>query len=437
MLIERIVAKTSAGPLLGGLDWRPPSHGDHSTQALQEVKNQTESTHYTLLQAHGLTRYGLYKSRISEENLHLPKGVLSAAACFANLVGSEAPNAALVLPVEFGDDRSEQKYLVVVLEDGVPHVDALVNEMSARDTIGSEERPMWAFNHTKYPNCQLVNFEWLTSGANKAARVLPIPINPWPMITLILLSLIGGLGWWGYRDFKHTELATLQINQAAAADPIPKYLAALRAQASNMATKRSDVLEATRDLFQMAVTVPGWQLKSFECNALTQQCLLNWARKGGTNAEIQEALPNHRLLSAIHQGSNIPLIDQTHTVKKWPVGRESLLDSVVGLPSLQHGFSQFMPMLQVWKTAGLAIDIKAPSLWPNTPGVPNELKHPSALHRGQIVISSVPGPFIEEVLASIPRWIQWETIVADLGEGTDPRSRLSFKAIGTYYVSSH
>jgi hypothetical protein len=437
MLIERIVAKTSAGSLLGGLDWRPPSHGVHSKQALQEVKRQTDSTHYALLQAHGFTRYGLYKSRISEESINLPKGVLSAAACFANLVGAHAPNAALVLPVEFGNDRSEQKYLVIVLEDGIPHIDALVNEMSARDTVGSEERPMWAFSHTKYPNCQIVNFEWLASGADKAARVQSIPINPWPIMTLLALSLIAGLGWWGYDHLKSTELAKLQAAQAAAADPIPKYLSALRAQAANMATKRSDVLEATRELFNIVVTLPGWQLKSLECNALTQQCLLNWARKGGTTEDIQHTLAHDTLLPMTNQGSPIPMIDQTHTVKKWPIQRESLLDSVIGLPSLQQGFSEFMPMMQVWKTAGLAIDIKAPSLWPSTPGVPNLLKHPSALHRGQIVIGSVPGPFIEEVLASVPRWIQWETVSADLGEGSDPRSRLSFKAIGTYYVSSH
>lgn len=436
MSIERVVAKTSAGPLLGGLDWRPPSNGIHSNRALQEAKGQTESTHYTLLQTHGFTRYGLYKARISEEGLKLPKGVLSAAACFANLVGAEAPNAALVLQVESGNDRSEQKYLVIVLEDGVPHVDTVVNEMSARDTIGSEERPMWAFNDTKYPNCHVVNFEWLASGSDKSARVQPIPANPWPIVAMIALSTIAGLSWWGYQDLKAAELAKLQLAQAAAADPIPKYLSALRAQAPNMATRRSDVLEGARGLFELDVTLPGWQLKSLECNALTQQCLLSWLRKGGTTEDIENALPSQALLPTVNQGSPIPLIDQTATVKAWPVGRQSLLGGDGGLPSLSQGFTEFMPTLQMWKTAGLEIDIKAPSLWPSTAGVPNEFKHPSALHRGQIVISGVPGPFIEEVLASAPRWIQWEIVRADLGEGSDPRARLSFKAIGTYYVSS-
>jgi hypothetical protein len=437
MSIERIVAQTSAGPLLGGLDWRPPSGGAHSSRALHEAKSHTDSTHFTLLEPKGLVRYGLYKARASEENIKLPKGVVSAAACFAQLVGTESPNAALVLPIDCDDDRAEQKYLVIVLEDGVPHIDAVVNEMAARDTIGSEERPMWAFNKSKYPNCRVVDFSWLAAGSSKSARVLPIPINPWPIVLLLGLSSAAALGWWLYQNAKTAEANQRQAALVAAADPAPKYLAALRAQAPHMATRREDVLGALPHLLDFSVTIPGWQLSAVECGAATQQCTLTWARKGGTFDDIRAALPTQTLAPVKAQGSTVPMIDMATTITSWPIQRESLLTEPTALPSFDNGMVDLMPLLQVWRTAGLDIDIKPAILWPPVPGVPNELQHPSALHRGQIFISGVPGPFIQEVLETAPRWIQWETVRAELSEGGDTRTRLSFKATGNYYVSTN
>lgn len=439
MAIERIVGQTSAGPMIGGLDWRPPSHGKHSTRNLHDTKSQTDATHYTLLEFKGLLRYGLYRARPAEEMHKLPKGVISAAACFSNLVGEHAPNGALVLPVESGDERQEQKYLVVVLEDGVPHIDAVVTETAARDTMGSEERPTWAYSDIKYPNCELVDYEWLAKGASKAVRVLPIPTNPWPVVTLALIVAIVIGSWWVYGQARKAELARAEAIRASQNDPVPKYLGALSVQAESMATKRADVVVSLERIFDLRVTIPGWQLTEVDCVAGRQQCVSYWTRKGGTYQDIKAALPSETLVPVNLAGSNLPALDQATTVAPWPVKKQSLLngaDKPGAIPSFDRAMNDVGPLLQVWRTAGLDVELKPATLWPAVEGVPPEFKHPSALLRGEILIGSIPGPFIKEVLETAPPWIQWESLRVDLSEG-NMRGRLNFKVMGNYYVSSN
>lgn len=436
MAIERIIGHSSLGPLLGGLDWRPPFNGAHSTRSLHEARSHTDSTHYAMLEAHGLTRYGLYKPRPSEALFKLPKGVLSAAACFAQLVGAQAPNAALVLPVDSSDEREEQKYLVVVLEDGVPHIDTVVTEMSARDTIGSEERPMWAFSRTKYPNCEVVNHEWLASAGSRGTKVAAIPVNPWPAVVLLGLVLIALGGFWGYQKAQKAEEMLRLAQAAAAADPTPKYFTALAMQSAQSGTDRADLVSGLQQLFQLEVVIPGWKLSGVECRATTQRCALRWARLGGTLDDIQKALPEHELVALTGgTGSEVPLLDAVVSQHRWPIQRQALSKAAPHLLGFDAAMKSAFPLFQVWSTAGLAVEVKPPALWPQVPALPPTFSHPSAVRSGQFSVGSIPAPFVQEVIESAPPWVQWERIGIELAGGSDPR-RLSFNVSGNYYVSS-
>src|SRR6516225_6302959 len=177
--IERLIASTPQGELLGGLFWRAPSAGKSRSRALQEARSLTaDATHYVQSQVGEHVRYGMYQPRASEEGMALPKLTVSAAGCFSRLVGAAAPNAALVLAVAAAGQRKEDKYFVVCLEDGVPVVDVLSNEIEARNALGAEDRPIWSDNPVAYPNCEPADFAWLATGADKSVRVQAIPVNP-------------------------------------------------------------------------------------------------------------------------------------------------------------------------------------------------------------------------------------------------------------------
>src|ERR1700712_1088576 len=165
-IIERLIASTAHGELLGGLFWRAPTAGQGRSRALVEARALTsDATHWAQAQVGVHVRYGLFQPRASEEGVRLTKGTLAAAACFSRLVGQQAPNAALVLTVPASAQRKEDKYLVVCLEDGVPVIDVLSNEIDARHALGGEDRPIWSDNPAADPNCEAHHFTWLPPGA--------------------------------------------------------------------------------------------------------------------------------------------------------------------------------------------------------------------------------------------------------------------------------
>ena len=178
--LERLIAHTPQGELLGGLLWRAPTAGRNRTRALLEARSLTrDASHYAQAQVGAHLRYGLFQPRAAEEGLGLPKGTLAAAACFSSLVGARAPNAALVLSVAASGPRKEERYFVVCLEDGVPVIDILSNEVDARNALGGEDRPIWSDNPLAYPNCEPADFGWPRSAASTGRRATSPPMPTW------------------------------------------------------------------------------------------------------------------------------------------------------------------------------------------------------------------------------------------------------------------
>jgi hypothetical protein len=403
---------------------------------LYEARNLTvDATHYTLFSAQQATVYGLFQPRASEEGVKLPKGTMSAAQCFAARVGLSAPNAALVLTVPADEHRRDEKVYVVVLDDGVPVVDSLTTEMEARNALGSEDRPIWADNPAAFPNAEAVDFEWLGQGASKACRVLPIPINPWPLAAATVIVTVGAGAWWAVQAARQAESDRQQAEAIAQNDPVPRYLAAMNSQVPHMASDRSLMLSAVRKMFDAPVLVPGWKMAATECSAAAERCETLWSRQGGTYTDLREARAGELLSRVTPDGSPIPLLDSARTSVAVAVTRVSLVGPGAPLPSFSQAIDEIGPTLQVWRTADLGIDIKPPMVWPRVAEVPAHFQHSQALMSGVITLSDVPGPFILEALETAPGWISWESVRADIGDG-DAAGRLKFKAMGIYYVSS-
>jgi len=435
--IDRMIASTAQGVLLGGLFWRAPTTGQGRSRALIEARALTnDATHWAEAQVGPHVRYGLFQPRASEEGVRLPKGALAAAACFSRLVGERAPNAALVLAVPASAQRKEDKYFVVCLEDGVPVIDVLSNEIDARNALGGEDRPIWSDNPVAYPNCELADFGWLAAGGDRLARLQPMPINPWPIIGTGLAMAASVAAWLLMQHLHRAEAERKAAAAARAADPAPRYLAALAGQQASMATDRSAFVKATQQIFGYRTWIPGWSLASAECSARVRACTRDWIRHGGSFDELRRALPDDALEMLVPQGNSVPALDVARTRHPFLVGRHSLLDPRRPLRSLQSMFSDAASQLQRWRTADVVVELKKPALWPHVAEVPATFQHPAAVLAGDVDMHNVPGPFIVEALNSAPDFVSWESVRVDLAEGSDARALLKFSATGVFYVAS-
>ena len=436
-IIERLLAKTQHGELLGGLLWRAPVAGQRRTRALQEARALTAgATHWAQAQVDTHVRYGLFQPRASEEGVRLPKQTLAAAACFSRLVGQHAPNAALVLTVPASAQRKEDKYFVVCLEDGVPAIDVLCNEIDARNALGGEDRPIWSDNPVAYPNCEAADFTWLAASGDRLARLQAMPINPWPMLgggTLLAASLAA---WLLLQHVRHVDAERRALAASRAADPVPRYLAALASQQARMGADRASLVAAAREMFGYPTWIPGWSLASAECSAKSQACTRDWLRRGGSFDDLRQALPGEALEMLVPQGSAVPALDVARTSRPFHVTRRTMLSLDRPLRNLQSALSDVGPQLQRWRTADVVIELKKPVLWPLVPEVPASFQHPAAVLAGEVDMHDVPGPFIVEALAAAPPFVSWESVRVDLGEGSDVRGLLKFSATGVFYVAS-
>ena len=435
--IERLIASTAEGHLLVGLLWRAPTSGHGRGRALLEARALTsDATHWAQAQVGPHVRYGLFQPRASEEGLRLPKGTLAAAACFSRLVGQRAPNAALVLTVPAAGQRKEDKYFVVCLEDGVPVIDVLSNEIDARNALGGEDRPIWSDNPVAYPNCESADLAWLASGGDRFARLQPMPINPWPLLAAGLAASASLVGWLVVQHLHRIEAERKAAAAARAADPAPRYLAALAGQRAAMATERTAFVAAAREFFAYGTWIPGWTLASAECSARTHDCTRDWVRRGGTFEDLRRALPDDALEMLVPQGSSVPALDVARTRHPFKVLRHSLIAPGRPLRALSTAFSDVGPLLQRWRTADVVLELKRPSLWPRVPDVPASLDLPAAVLAGDVDLHDVPGPFIVEALGSAPDFVSWESLRVDLGASSDARSLLKFSATGVFYVAA-
>jgi hypothetical protein len=435
--IERLIASTAQGELLGGLLWRAPTAGQGRSRALIEARSLTsDATHWAQAQVGSNVRYGLFQPRASEEGVRLSKGTLAAAACFSRLVGQQAPNAALVLSVPASAQRKEDKYFVVCLEDGVPVVDVLSNEIDARNALGGEDRPIWSDNPVAYPNCEAADFAWLAAGGDRQARLQPMPINPWPLIGagLVVSTSLGA--WMIVQHVHRVEVERRAVAAARAADPVPRYLAALMGQQASMATDRSTLVAGAHEIFGYRTWIPGWSLASAECNARVQACTREWVRRGGTFEDLRRALPEDALEMLVPQGSAVPALDLARTRHPFKVARRTMLAPGRPLRPLQVALSDAGPLLQRWRTADVVLELKKPALWPHVAEVSATFQHPAAVLAGDVDLHNIPGPFIVEALSSAPEFVSWESVRVDVGEGSDARGLLKFSATGVFYVAA-
>jgi hypothetical protein len=439
MSIERIVGTCDAGPLVAGLVWRPPAGGKPSRKALAEARALVDASHYALVRNGEHAVYGLFALRPSEEGEKLPKAAISVAALFAQHVGRDTPNAALLAALPDGDRGQERKHCLVVLEDGLPSIDMIGEASSVLKALGDEPRPVWSDGLARFAHAEWASLQGLADlarqGVHKSARIQRVPINPLPVVAAATAAaLLVGLthAWKQHKLAEHKREAE---EAAAAADPAPKYLALLGARRPTMLARRDQVASVVRTLFDLRAFPSGWQLRAVECAAQTSTCSATWQRRGGTYEELQRAVSSQELVVDAGQVAAAPNLDLA--VTRWPiaVGRQAAAEK---LPTYEGALAGAGGVFQQWKTADMTVDLKLPTLWPQSAEVPAGFTHPRALRRGEISVKEVPAPFVMEALQAAPAWVSWESVRLDVGDLVPgaARGQLRFTLSGNYYVAT-
>ena len=353
-------------------------------------------------------------------------------------MGERAPNAALVLTVPATPRRKEDKYVVVCLEDGVPVIDVLCNEVDARNALGGEDRPLWSDNPVAYPNCAPADFGWLAAAGDRAARVQPMPVNPWPLMVaagMASTSLAAGLL---VQHLHRVDVARQAVAAARAADPAPRYLAALAAEQPHMAADRATLVAAARDMFGYRTWIPGWRLSSAQCKrqgraparatgcvaaAASRTCARRcpatpsrcWCRKAASYRRSTWHAPRGR--------------SRSRAARCWirtvPCGR-CRRPSPRPARSFKAGAHRGRRDRSEEACAVAACGRRARHVpAPGGPSWPEDVD-----------MHDIPGPFIVEALNAAPAFVSWESVRVDLGEGSDARGLLKFSATGVFYVAS-
>jgi hypothetical protein len=234
----------------------------------------------------------------------------------------------------------------------------------------------------------------------------------------------------------HVEVERKAVAAARAADPVPRYLAALMGQQASMAADRSTLVAGAHEIFGYRTWIPGWSLAAAECNARVQACTREWVRRGGTFEDLRRALPEDALEMLVPQGSAVPALDLARTRHPFKVARRTMLAPERPLRPLQVALSDAGPLLQRWRTADVVLELKKPALWPHVAEVSPTFQHPAAVLAGDVDLHNIPGPFIVEALSSAPEFVSWESVRVDIGEGSDARGLLKFSATGVFYVAA-
>ncbi len=436
MKTDRLLTATPAGPLVGGLQWRPPADGRHTRAALADAAKRVDASHCVTVNAQGQVMYGLWERPLDEYDEKLPPGALSGAALFAHWVGKEAPNAALAVAMPDTADRRDRMYMVV-LDDGLPSIDMIGDVSDVGRVLGEADpgvplRPLWSSDLERFPGAHPADLAGLGQAARRdaaqAARIRSIPINPWPPAAVLVLSIAGLAGWWGWSQHKaQVERERLRA-AAAAADPRPRYLRALTAAQAETNADRGEMLKLLRRLYSLPVFVRGWQLKAVECVA-TGECKATWQRQGGDYNDLKFAGQT----LAINDGGARGL-DAATTTWSITIPRRALEQPAPTADAITRDGGV---LWQAWRTAGLNVDLQGASLWPSVPQVPAGFVDPRGLRRGAINLGAVPAPLAMDAMASAPSWVSWESVRVDLG---DPANGPSATAVqvslsGYYYVS--
>lgn len=389
--------------LVGGLEWRPlyQASGSARENELRELASEHNASKLVVVEQGQRFITGLYVDHEMEDSAPTVKGVAlhSIAATLATMAGDSLVVAALHI-------ESLKRVIVISVEQGSPAIDAIQSVEKAQETVTSIRSGDHGFSGHRlftndldlFPDGEKLDLSVIAAAVTPTSRLQRLPVNRKALLTALLLvvlvcaSAIGGKFYWDASQKAARQRA------ARAADPVPKYRAALAEQIGRLGIPTPALSSWVEKLGSYPVWVAGWELKGLVCTS--GQCASEWERRGGTSVDLQLGRPGEVMDPNQSSADKSVLTWQVDSLKP---GGISGLDAAVDAASVRQ---TNLAKWQNWANADVTVQQTGPYVqWPNTAPVPPEV----ALKSRAIEVRT-PFVLLNDVLRETPADVWWSEV---------------------------
>lgn len=360
----------------------------------------------------------------------------SLAAVVAQFVWSgsahvEAENVVVVLKLGDAQEEGEGRCAVVVLDAGMPVLDEFRSFEESRQLIADYMSGSAGFSNYRVLVNDLVRFpgdlldvEALWGHASKQSQLKAPPVDLRKLLmTCAAVSVLAGMGAWYSLSYVPAREAEKVKAAKKAADPLPKYQAALAGKITALGVKRDAMLAILDKLKAYPLYSDGWLLDGVECEQ--GQCVSNWVRRGGKLDGLLAHRPGESLASGGFSSAKL-----SFAVPMDLFGVSSALE----LLAKDKAVLQSTSVYQQWEYAGIGTQGASGGYvgWPsgdyNVSEIPDGIRVDT-----QNVEFSVPFPLAAEVIKTAPADVYWQSMRLTVAQG-DAAQALMIVLKGVSYV---
>lgn len=392
--MKELLIPSSTAYLLSGLIWRPlpPKSSD---KEIRNSANERGSTSFVQIGKPGSQNafYAIFNEQETPR-----KSIYSLCSILAKLAGGGA--AAVIL-------QYEDSFAVAAVNKNAPIIDEVFKDknaaVSALDPIAKRLGITPKANFSGISGFQYVESLEARLLGPKKGRASPAKEIPKSVIPQVVLAIMAIAGTYWYFDYDAKEKARIEAERLAAereADPIPKYMRQLMLDEPNFALTDKTALKMLGDIAVIAQEPKGWKFEEASCEiekvSHAQKCDLKFKRVNGVYSDIKAELSNYKIVFDFPADFNkatatVEYKEDSFKFTEYTKNAKEFLEFDLG----DKG--------QDWLTAGLALEITQPVLWPQAPGVPQNFRHPMAKLAGEMKVSKIPLFLVADLINTKPK----------------------------------
>ena len=434
----------AAGEMLWvmGLEWQAVSKGSWAAAAREIAAYKPVKSAVVIRgpkrdneagkQVTGQQHLGLLVMSFKEDEelkIKVPRRAHSLAAVFALSAQSQGAGlAALYLDIRSPEGASSAYFCR--LFNGIPTTDLVRTKEQATELAqdaAADGCTVFSNDQDLLPGSTPIDLSWFASATDKLSLMRSVPFN-WTGAMIgaaVLVALVGG----GllYQKKQADDKKRAAAVALAAADPLPKYQAALLQQRKAAGMDGPASQELFRQLMRMTTKIDGWRLTKLECE---QVCIANWERTNGTFAGLVQQRASDKVLVPAIDEQGRPATTPVNSVRTQIPIKPVFSDVPMELPKYDGYVLAVGNTYQKWANAGLSTPpIQVASTWPSVPGAAG-LVAPSVIARGTVVLGGINAVFGSEVLGQIQPNVLVKKMTINVGVDS-----LRLDITGDFYVA--